>query len=167
MRGLPLELLVQLFLVFEGFSLWKLLKLPEDTGLTSSDYEKACQGIFDGDGKLSAKIEQSIPLYNARRSKERWQRLVSWFDNAVLSIVLVLLVLVLSCFWDLDSPGWRLGNTIALCGYILVKVAVYWGAHHSYTRLIREINEKITTNASAGTASKFTPDTASPDGAAQ
>lgn len=127
--GLPVELLVQLFLVFEGYSLWKLMKLPEETKLTTTDYDEACKQILhNSNSPDTQRVDQIIQYKEALKKFNRAKAVLGFLEKPYIPMVALSTFLITSIYADVNSLPWRKGLTATLTLYFLVKILIYrWG----------------------------------------
>ena len=149
--GLSFEILIQLFFIFEGFSFWKLLKLPQNVGLTPSDYNQACENFLAGSNTAIEKAEQILKFKSIYKKFSIWKPIVGFFDNAYLAVFMMLIIVGASLVFDIKNASIQKWCNIILCAYIVLKILLYWRAHWIYSSYQKqmELIQKVDKNNSS------------------
>lgn len=141
--GLELELLMQLFFVLEGLSLWKVAT-PATRSITDfSTEDEICGKILAGDGTASERGKRCHQFLEASRSYRRWRKAASVVCSFAPLTFFSISVILLSLFCDVKNGRclFYLNATAAL--YFVAKAVIVLMTKH-YARLYDEALKDLT-----------------------
>ena len=138
--GLSLELLLQIFVVLEGLTLWKI-SVPSKEAVVDS--EQCCDVIWQQ--SCSAR-QRSKEVADFLTTEKRYNRSVYWAtflcSYSPLAIFLIS-ILALSVFCDVKQGCFQKGMTFSLLCYLIIKIVVFFIARH-YSCKYDKLLEKYT-----------------------
>lgn len=145
-QSLELELLTQLFFVFEGVSFWKLAKLPEDLKIAPMENEEPCRKVFEI-GSANGLLVRAMMALSCQKINNRFRisdMLVNKVDN-LYSFVIVPPFLVIIWFYCLNYPEMtsfcRTVLYAAALIYMAIKSAIYFAGKYYRQQFIKMLNE--------------------------
>ena len=141
--GMSSELLLQLWLVFEGFSLWKILQMPDKVGVVPTDFSTVCESISQGNGSFSEKVDKVNEFKKVLKMYNRWAPIVSFFERAYSGVFLSIILVFVSLFIDMKHPVVQCFLTWLLGTYMILKLAIYRWAKCAFTNYQKQLKELV------------------------
>lgn len=145
-QSLELELLMQLFFVFEGISFWKLAKLPKDLKMAPMEDEELCRKVFETGAKNEFSANTMMAL-NCQKINNRFRisdKLVNKIDN-LYSFVIVPPLIIIVWFFCLKFPAitpiCKITLYAAALIYMIAKCIIYCVGKHYRQKFIKMMNK--------------------------
>lgn len=142
-NGMSAELLLQLWLVFEGFSLWKIIRMPDRVGIVPTDFSEACESILQGAGTATEKVRRANEFKKALKWYKIWKPIVDFFEKAYAGIILSALFVFLSLLIDIKHPVVKCLLTWGLGMYMFLKMVIYRWAKESFISYHKQLSEIV------------------------
>lgn len=145
-QSLELELLMQLFFVFEGISFWKLAKLPKDLKMTPMEDEELYRKVYEI-GSENEVYAYTMMVLNCQKINNRFRisdMLVNKIDN-LYSFVIVPPFIIIVWFFCLKFPAitpiCKITLYAAALVYMVAKCIIYYIGKHYRQKFIKMLNK--------------------------
>lgn len=141
--GMSPDLLLQLWLVFEGFSLWKILQMPDKVGVVPTDFSVICESISQGEGSFSEKVDKVNEFKVVLKNYNFWKPIVAFLEKTHLEVFLLIALVLASLIVKFETPVVRGWLTCLLGVYMFLKFVIYQFARHAFSNYQRQLKELV------------------------
>lgn len=153
-NGLELELLMQLFFVLEGLSLWKVATPATRIVTDLSSDNEICDKILANFDNIPEREKHRNQFLKVSRSYKKWRRAASLVCSFAPLTFFAIMVIILSFFFDIKNGGCLLFLNGITVIYFTAKSTIVWGTKY-YVGRYDTLLKNITTIQSSTTPNKL------------
>ena len=125
--GLPFETLVQIFVVFEGFSLWRGIVAQDFVDTNQTDIKKICRSFFranDDPENIVKKYNRLTKAWSSYRFYSKLSPVI--LEKPYITLICMIVLMCSSLFFNFEDCVVRCLLTWLLLLYMVLKIIAYW-----------------------------------------